>query len=225
MRPDHPTCADCPEALRSCREGKQEEHGPAWCPSHLDPDAVETGRHRYDDETVARIHRESSRIEAEGYGVWTRVEEITHFAKRMGYERIGLAFCAGSFDLAKTFAAILESHGFTVVSVCCKTGCVPKEELGLRDEEKVHPGGFEAICNPITQAEVLNRADCDFNVLLGLCVGHDSLFYRHSEALVTTLVAKDRALGHNPAAALLLANGYFKRVWGPHRDHSPEGGS
>jgi uncharacterized metal-binding protein len=29
-----------------------------------------------------------------------------------------------------------------------KTGSRPKEELGLRDDEKVRPGQFEAMCNP-----------------------------------------------------------------------------
>ena len=33
------------------------------------------------------------------------------------------------------------------------------------------------------------------NVLIGLCVGHDSLFFRFSEAPVTVLVAKDRVMG------------------------------
>ena len=33
-------------------------------------------------------------------------------------------------------------------------------------------------------------------------MGHDSLFYKHSKAPVTTLVVKDRKLGHNPVAAL-----------------------
>ncbi len=220
MRPDHPTCADCPPTLRACREGEQEERGPAWCPSQLEPEVLAAARELYEEAGIAWAHRESSRVEAEGYGAWTRVEEIVEFARRMVFSRIGLAFCAGSFDLAKTFAAILDSHGFEVVSVCCKTGGVPKEEVGLADDEKVRPGEFEAICNPITQAAVLNAAECDFNVLLGLCVGHDSLFYKHSDALVTTLVAKDRALGHNPAAALHLAEGYFRRVWGPGREDS-----
>ena len=40
-------------------------------------------------------------------------------------------------------------------------------------------------------------------------MGHDSLFYRHCEAPVTTLVAKDRVTGHNPVAAIYCADGYF----------------
>jgi len=67
------------------------------------------------------------------------------------------------------------------------------------------------ICNPIAQALRLNHERTDFNVAIGLCVGHDSLFYKYSEAPVTTLVTKDRRLGHNPVAGLYLADsGYIK---------------
>ena len=66
------------------------------------------------------------------------------------------------------------------------------------------------MCNPIAQARLLNSRPTDFNIALGLCVGHDSLFYKHSDALVTTLVAKDRVLAHNPCGAIYCAEGYFK---------------
>ncbi len=49
------------------------------------------------------------------------------------------------------------------------------------------------------------------NLILGLCVGHDTLFIKHSQAPVTVLAAKDRFLGHNPLAALYLAEGYYKK--------------
>jgi uncharacterized metal-binding protein len=49
----------------------------------------------------------------------------------------------------------------------------------------------------------------DLNVLMGLCVGHDSLFFRHSAAPVTVLAVKDRVLGHNPLAAVYQADGYY----------------
>ena len=61
-----------------------------------------------------------------------------------------------------------------------------------------------------SQAELLNREGTQFNVCLGLCVGHDSLFYKYSKALVTTLVAKDRVTGNNPVAAIYCADGYLK---------------
>ncbi|OFW45173.1 MAG: hypothetical protein A3J29_09755 [Acidobacteria bacterium RIFCSPLOWO2_12_FULL_67_14b] len=120
-------------------------------------------------------------------------------------------------DQAKVLSGILESHGFEVASVACKHGGVPKEEIGVKDAEKVRPGGHESMCNPISQAEMLNRHGCQLNVVLGLCVGHDSLFFRFSDGLATTLVAKDRVLAHNPIGALDLADTYYSRVWGPDR--------
>jgi uncharacterized metal-binding protein len=108
-----------------------------------------------------------------------------------------------------------------VASVACKNGGVAKERLGLRDEDKIRPGGFEAMCNPISQAELLNDAGCELNIVLGLCVGHDSLFFRASQGLATTLVAKDRVLAHNPVGALQLADTYFQRIWGPLRPATP----
>ena len=37
-----------------------------------------------------------------------------------------------------------------------------------------------------------------------------SLFYKHLDALATTLAAKDRVLAHNPCGAIYCAEGYFK---------------
>lgn len=118
-------------------------------------------------------------------------------------------------------SGILESHGFEVVSVACKNGNLPKEEIGLTEAEKIRPGTFEPMCNPIAQAELLNRHGCEFSVVMGLCVAHDSLFFRRIEGLATDLVAKDRVLGHNPIAALNLADSYYSRIWGPLRSTEP----
>lgn len=169
----------------------------------------------YEDPETRKISRESAVVEGEGYCKWTRVEEIVQFAKRMGYRKIGIANCISFVDYAKVLSGILESHGFEVVSVACKTGSIPKEDLGIADHEKVRPGQFEALCNPVCQAELLDAHGCEFNVVLGLCLGHDSLFFKHAKGLTTVLVAKDRVLGHNPIAALQFADTYYSRVWGP----------
>jgi uncharacterized metal-binding protein len=62
-----------------------------------------------------------------------------------------------------------------------------------------------------------NSHGCEFNVVMGLCIGDDSLFFRYAKGLTTVLVAKDRVLVHNPLAALQLADSYYSRVWGPNR--------
>ncbi|RLI09559.1 hypothetical protein DRO33_06550, partial [Candidatus Bathyarchaeota archaeon] len=71
---------------------------------------------------------------------------------------------------------------------------------------------FEAICNPVGQALILNALGTELNLAVGLCVGHDSLFYRYSKAPVVTLIAKDRVTGHNPA--VVLYSGYYRRALG-----------
>jgi uncharacterized metal-binding protein len=216
-----PGCAYCPATVRACRDGEDDGRGPGFCPSKVKPEALDAARQLYEDPFLRRVAQESARVEAEGYCKWTRVEEICHFAKKMGFTKIGIATCISFLDHAKTLGQVLESHGFDVASACCKNHGIPKEEIGLEDREKIRPGGHESLCNPISQAYLLNEAGCQFNVVLGLCIGHDSLFFKHSEGLVTTLVAKDRVLAHNPVGALALADSYFRRIWGPERPEKP----
>jgi len=59
---------------------------------------------------------------------------------------------------------------------------------------------------------ICNRLETDMNIIVGLCVGHDMLFNRHSKAPVTTLIVKDRVTGHNPIAVLYGQNFYYKRL-------------
>ena len=215
MSYEEPGCAYCPENVRACRVGETDERGPGFCPTKVMADELEQAVALYEDPELLKIAQVSGRIEAEGYCQWARVEEICQFAKKMGFKKVGIATCISFVDLAKTLSEILESHGLEVASAACKNGSVPKEDMGITDEEKIRPGNYEAMCNPISQATLLNKSGCELNIVLGLCVGHDSLFFKHSEGLATTLVAKDRVLAHNPVGALHLADTYFNRVWGP----------
>lgn len=214
MRYDDPACAYCPSTVRACRQGEAELRGPGYCPTKVDPAAQARARLLYEDEEAKAVSHASALVESEGYCKWTRVEEIVQFAKKMDFRKIGIANCISFVDHAYVLSGILESHGFEVVSVACKNGNIPKEELGLRDDQKIRPGQFEALCNPIAQAELLNSHGCELNVVMGLCIGHDSLFFKYAKGLTTVLVAKDRVLGHNPVAALQLADSYYSRVWG-----------
>jgi uncharacterized metal-binding protein len=144
----------------------------------------------------------SRQIADEGRGNWCRVEEVIELARRLGAERLGVVFCSGFRSEAHVLKRVLVANGFSVSSSCFKTGSVPKEEFGIRDSQKVRPGSPEMICNPIAQAELLNREKVHLALLLGQCVGHDSATMARLKAPVVGLVAKDRAMGHNPAAAL-----------------------
>jgi uncharacterized metal-binding protein len=138
-----------------------------------------------------------------------RILEICEFAEKMGYKKLGLVFCGGLAREGEVVSRILENRGFDVVSVMCKAGGVPKEKIGIQQKEKIYIGDFEPMCNPIFQAYVVNDAKTDFNVLLGLCVGHDSLFFKYTEAPTTVLAVKDRVTGHNPLAAIYLSGSYY----------------
>ncbi len=133
----------------------------------------------------------------------------------MNFERLGLAFCIGLAKEAGMVEQILRDRGFEVVSVLCKAGRTPKEMIGLSDDDKIYKGTDEAMCNPIFQAKLLNRSKTELNIVLGLCVGHDSLFFKHAEAPTTVLAVKDRVTGHNPLAAIYLSDSYYRKIKRP----------
>jgi uncharacterized metal-binding protein len=165
-----------------------------------------------EEHAVREMAHAAALVEAKGYMRWTRVEDTMEFARLMGYKKLGIACCLGLKREGAILEKILRRNGFEVASAICKTGGVPKEKLGVKDEEKIHPGRFEAMCNPIAQAMLLDQAGAQLNILVGLCVGHDALFAGASKAPVTTLIAKDRVLCHNPTAALYNHESYYRKA-------------
>lgn len=212
------SCTDC--SVYNCRT--RSSQFPAFCLTTKDneghpvsEDIAEIRERLQGDDIDAIVARASAQVEGLFYGKLTRVEEIMEFARRIGAKKIGIATCAGLIEESKIFAKILTAKGFEHYSAICKVGSVDKTEIGILEEHKIRPGSHEAMCNPILQARILNYHKTDLNVVVGLCVGHDSLFIKYSDALVTTLVTKDRLTGHNPAAALYTAQSYYKRLLQP----------
>ncbi len=162
----------------------------------------------YADGDIGRLHSAAAAVEARHYGRKTRLAEIIEFAKHLGCERIGLAFCIGLAEEARIVETILSRH-FDVVSVCCKVCGIDKKQFNL---PYVRKGDRESMCNPAGQADLLKMAGSELNILCGLCVGHDAIFSMVSQAPVVTLIAKDRVLGHNPAAAIYSQ--YIRRQFG-----------
>ena len=175
-------------------------------------ETVETYR---GDSIDARVARAAAEVEGLHYCEISRVEEIVAFAKRIDARRIGVASCLGLIEESKIFIKVLRAAGFEPYTVLCKVGSVDKTDIGIPESLKIQCDCFEACCNPILQAQLLNAEKTDLNVIMGLCVGHDSLFMKYSDALVTTLVTKDRVTGHNPAITLYTAHSYNKRILDP----------
>jgi uncharacterized metal-binding protein len=207
------TCSDC--GLLSCY--RRDKNFPSFCLTQAsDPEELGKVLELYHGEGEdARTARAAAEVEGTYYGKLTRVEEIIAFANRIEAKRIGIATCVGLIEETRIFAKILNAHGLESYAVLCKVGSVDKTEIGIPEELKVLKGSHESICNPIFQAKLLNAQKTDLNVIVGLCVGHDSLFMKHSDALVTALITKDRVLAHNPAAALYTCGFYYKRLLSP----------
>ena len=203
-------CSFC--GVKACCS-ETEKDQPVFCPMTEYEEIIKTTNRKYtENETYLTLAQESARIESAGYCKWTRVEETINFAKRMKFKVIGIAHCIGLMKEAQIVHKIFESNGFRVNSVCCKVGKLDKSNLGLKDSEKVCPGEFEAACNPINQAKILEEAGSELNIIIGLCVGHDSLFLMHSKVPSTVLIVKDRVLGHNPVAALYTSHSYYQHL-------------
>ena len=178
-----PACAKC--GTKECRQGK-------------DCFSAENSHRQLYESSIAKLHKAASAIEAGYYDKETRLGETILFAKELGFKKIGLAFCIGLSEEAKIIDEILAKH-FEVVSVCCKVCGVDKKDFDL---PQISSENQEVMCNPAGQAQLLNDAGTQLNVLCGLCVGHDAIFAKVSKAPVTTLVAKDRVLAHNPIGAV-----------------------
>lgn len=179
-----PRCGRCES--KECRNGKD-------CFSLAD-----SHKQLYRDTRITKLHKAASAIEGRYYGKETRLGEIILFARELGCKKLGLAFCIGLSEEVKVIDEILSTH-FEVVSVCCKVCGIDKKDFSL---QQISPENSEVMCNPAGQARLLNKAGTQLNIICGLCVGHDAIFSKISEAPVTTLIAKDRVLAHNPAGAV-----------------------
>jgi uncharacterized metal-binding protein len=135
-----------------------------------------------------------------------RVSELIYFGLEMSFSRIGIAYCTDLWEPAEILTGVLRRF-FEITPVCCKVGGIAESEmLGTSDS-----GDGPIACNPFGQAEVLNRAETQLNVIVGLCLGADCLFTSASHAPVTTLLVKDKSLAHNPIGAL-YSEYYLKEI-------------
>jgi len=202
------SCIDC--GVVNCNV--QNKSYPKFCltTDNLNETILKEALRLYEEKENYDVMINAANIESEYYGIMTRVEETVEFAKRMGFEKIGIATCVGLISESRILASILRKKGFEVFGIACKAGAVEKDRVGINESCKKVGANM---CNPIYQAKKLNSEDTQLNIVMGLCVGHDSLFYKYSNALVTTLVTKDRVLGHNPAAALYTSNSYYHRIF------------
>ena len=123
-----------------------------------------------------------------------RIDEILNFARGMNFKRIGIAHCITFRHEAEILKEYFSRY-FEVFIVDCKYGRISKKELLGGD-------GTRILCNPAGQAEFLNQHNTELNISMGLCVGHDMIFSKQSNGLVTNLFDKDFTNNNNPERAV-----------------------
>ncbi|MDY0275455.1 MAG: DUF1847 domain-containing protein [Desulfomicrobium sp.] len=206
------SCAKC--SVIACRNAETDKY-PPFCPTQsLDSALLKQSLDIYESNTVTRsLALCSAAIEAEFYCKMSRVEETLEFIKRQNYGLVGVATCVGLLHETRIFCSLLEERKIPHIAVSCKMGAIAKRTIGLSQEQQVNGTcEHESMCNPVLQALYLNSRETNFNVMIGLCVGHDSMFLQHIIAPTTVLIVKDRVLAHNPAAALYTIKSYYKRL-------------
>jgi len=189
-------CAKC--RTTTCGEGKDCARGYEFS------SYVEKAKKEYEKENIRKIWENASKIEAEHYMKWIRLEEIKEFCHLMEYKKIGVVMCSGLIEEASMVVKFLSEH-LEVASICCKNCSIDKKHY---DFPQIKKNKFEAACNPIGQALVMNDEKTELNIIIGLCIGHDILFTKYSKAPVTTFIVKDRVLGHNTVASIY--SNYYK---------------
>jgi len=236
--PEQASCAACPmgRGERICRN-PDTGRGPDFCPTLRCREILEQAKGDYRQPEIGRFALKAIRQESDGYStgvagprraVKPRLQELLEFIDRMDYSRIGLAYCSGLQQEAGELTSLLEGLGLTVVSVACGVGQLSAAELegtAAQGDADAAPGGRgdahgdggRIVCNPLGQAEILNRAGTEFNIMMGLCVGHDALFLGKVQAPTTVFAVKDRVTGHNPLAALYLSRSYYRWLRRPRR--------
>lgn len=186
-------CATCESYM--CRTGSVEA-APSQCPMHGEFPSFDQ---LYSTDAQRQLAHESALVEAEGYCRWTRIEEIAQLSNKMGFARIGVGHCPSMDREARWVAEFLRDRGLDA-AVPPKAGS----------------------CDPVSQAAFFAGSETQFNVIAGMCVGHDALFVRHSVAPVTSLIVTDRRFRHNPVAALYTSRSYSRSALYDRRHRSAE---
>ena len=194
---------------------------PQWCPMKTKADVIKQAMAKQTEED-RKIAHAAAMVESEAYvrEPWglkpyaTRVLEIINFAKKMGYKKIGIACCFASEWDAGVLSNIFINHGFEVLARLCKVYEVQNTKfLDIKEEETLVPGGYQSMCNPICQVDVLADSGCELIVTHGECTGHDALAGKFSQVPFTVLGVKDRVLAHNPVVALTNPwNEYYRKL-------------
>lgn len=152
----------------------------------------ENGKEKYKEIYLNDFHqmmKNSAEVVREGEGKLNRLNEFILFCKKMGWKKIGISHCIASKEQGELLTDYLKKNNFEVFRCGCKVYEINKDEINILTKVL---GKKEFSCNPCAQADILNRAGTEVNILLGPCIGHDMIIQQRSKAPCTTLLIKDR---------------------------------
>lgn len=197
----NPKCSKCPfeKKERLCRGG---EKFPKNCPTKEFESSREEIKNQYFNSEIEKIYKISSDIKGPKK---SRIEETLYIAEKMEFNKVGIAFCSGLKKEAEIIERLFESRGIKVNSVICSCGNLKKSEFDLGDKKNLN----KTFCNPYLQALALNEAKTEWNIVVGLCVGHDSIFMKYIDSMCTVLAAKDKVTAHNPLGPIYTLDTYY----------------
>lgn len=175
-----------------------EQKIPKYCQAKKYIDEIEISKGEYNKTDNISIYEAACIVGAENDGFRPRIEEAVHFVKHLKLTKVGFAACTAFENEMRILTNLFMQEDVHVICANCPIGGVSAEERGFPELADY----VNSKCNPIAQAEILNRERTELNFIIGLCLGHDILFTRYSTAPVSTLIVKDRMTGNNPAAAL-----------------------
>jgi uncharacterized metal-binding protein len=178
---------------------------PSYCQANHYVAEIQKAKAVYAEPGIVDIYTAACVVGKRNDGYRPRIEEALDFTRVMKFSRVGFATCVAFGRELTVIRKLFEQAGIAVFTAGCQIGRTSATDRGLPHLEE-YPDNSP--CNPVAQAEILNKEKTQLNFIVGLCMGHDILFTRYSEAPVSTLIVKDRLLANNPAAAIY---GYHAR--------------
>lgn len=98
---------------------------------------------QYHDTSHSEIVKAAAELVDSGRaGTLSRMEEIIQFAKRMNYQKLGIAYCYGMEKQAKEIESVLIDEWFDVTAVSCSVGGLKQSEVN--SDSCIH----KVSCNP-----------------------------------------------------------------------------
>jgi uncharacterized metal-binding protein len=212
-------CAECPLDVdkRICKV--KDGFGPNYCSTKNYETVLTEADLKYREERYAEFAKQAAIQEFECYepipgsGLYQtqknpRIVENCDSAKRWGYKRAwAMAFCSGLREEAAAVERIFRNQD----SKSCRSsasGCKGQKQMGISEEQKIAPGPdvHESCSIPSPRPYPQRRKD-RVHIVLGLCVGHDTMFLKTSRHCVPSW-PQDRVTGPQSLAPHL----YFRQT-------------